>query len=141
VEVEGGGVENYYGDYEYFLAKKEGLGVSGSGIDKSSAPAGQAPVANGSAVPAPLPVLEKEDRKRGREEEKLRKREDDKRQKRLGEIEKEIARTEAEVARLEQEMGQPGFFDDLERGAAAGERHALLNEGLEKLYGEWEELS
>jgi hypothetical protein len=38
-------------------------------------------------------------------------------------------------------MGQPGFFDDLERGAAAGERHALLNEQLEMLYGEWEGLS
>jgi ATP-binding cassette subfamily F protein 3 len=83
----------------------------------------------------------KDDRKRGREEEKQRKREEDKQQKRLTEIEKEIARTESEVARLEEEMGQPGFFDDQERGKEAGERHAALNARMEELYGEWEELS
>jgi ATP-binding cassette subfamily F protein 3 len=143
IEVEGGGVENYYGDYEYYLTKKEGSTVAGSsGIDKSSAVASAlSALSAGSAAPAPLPALEKEERKRGREEEKQRKREDEKRLKRLGEIEREIARTESEIARLETEMGQPGFFDDLERGAAAGERHSLLNEQLEKLYGEWEGLS
>ena len=36
IEVEGGGLENYYGDYEYYLEKKEGLGVAGSGIDRST---------------------------------------------------------------------------------------------------------
>ena len=142
IEVEGGGLENFYGDYEYYLEKKEGAGVAGSGIDRTVAvAAGQSSTSAGSAAPAPLPVVEKEDRKRGREEEKQRKREEDKRQKRLGEIEKEIARTESEITRLEAEMGQPGFFDDLERGKAGGERHAALNEQLEKLYNEWEGLS
>jgi ATP-binding cassette subfamily F protein 3 len=139
VEVEGGGVENYYGDYEYYLSKKE---LPGGGSEKSVAVAAGTPAATaGSSVPTPLPVMEKEDRKRGREEEKQRKREDEKRQKRLGEIEKEIARTESEVARLEAEMGQPGFFDDPERGKAGGERHATLNARLEELYGEWGSLS
>jgi hypothetical protein len=59
----------------------------------------------------------------------------------LGEIEAEIGRTEAEIGRLELEMNEPGFFDDPERGAAAGELHAALNERLEGLYGEWEGLS
>jgi ATP-binding cassette subfamily F protein 3 len=59
----------------------------------------------------------------------------------LGEIEKEIARIESEITRLEAEMGQPGFFDDLERGKEGGERHAALNARLEELYGEWEWLS
>jgi len=136
IEVEGGGLENYYGDYEYFLAKKEGLTASIVAASDS-----QNSELHGSADPAALPELPKEERKRGREEEKQRKREDDKRQKRLGEIEKEIARTESEIARLEAEMGQPGFFDDPERGKAGGERHAELNARLEELYGEWEGLS
>jgi ATP-binding cassette subfamily F protein 3 len=142
VEVESGGVESYYGDYEYYLEKKEGN--LAAAVVQSKPVAGtssQTISSSGIKVPDALPLLDKEDRKRGREEEKQRKREDEKRLKRLGEIEREIARTESEIARLEGEMGQPGFFDDLERGAAAGERHALLNEQLEKLYGEWEGLS
>jgi ATP-binding cassette subfamily F protein 3 len=131
IEVADGGLENYYGDYEYYLAKKEGQ--TGGPV------AGNEP--GSSAAPDALPEQPKEERKRGREEEKQRRREDEKRQKRLGEIEKEIARTESEIARLEAEMGQPGFFDDLVRGAAAGERHAALNARLEELYGEWEGLS
>lgn len=152
VEVEGGRVESYYGDYEYYLEKKEGSG-SAVGTPAQSA----TPLTRPSATPstslrtglsqgeretiAPLPPQNKEERLRDREEQKRLKREDEKRQKRLGEIEREIARIEADIARLEAEMGQPGFFDDLERGAAAGEQHAGLNGQLEKLYGEWEELS
>jgi len=143
IEVEGGGLENYYGDYEYYLAKKEG--DRGPAIGNRDSGSAGAAVSSGSAIasdaPAALPVIEKEDRKRGREEEKLRKREDEKRQKQLGEIEKEIARIESEITRLEAEMGQPGFFDDLERGKEGGERHAALNARLEELYGEWEGLS
>ena len=142
IEVEAGGVENYYGDYEYYLEKKEGAREAAAMNSRPAAGAASQTVPSaGSTVPDALPPMAKDDRKRSREEEKQRKREDDRRQKRLGEIEREIARTESGIADLEREMGQPGFFDDLERGAAAGERHALLNEQLEKLYGEWEELS
>jgi ATP-binding cassette subfamily F protein 3 len=148
VEVEAGGVENYYGDYEYFLAKKEGTGARVQGAGTTEMGQGnqtQVTKTDKSHTildpgPCPLPP-QKEERLRGREEEKQRKREEDKRQKRLGEIEKEIARTESEIARLEEEMGQAGYFDDPERGKAGGERHASLNLRLEELYGEWEGLS
>jgi ATP-binding cassette, subfamily F, member 3 len=143
IEVEGGGLTNYYGDYEYYLDKKEGeesvRQVQGSRFKVQTATVDSSSLISPS--PASLPVLEKEERLKDREEQKRRKREDDKRQKRLGEIEKEIARTETEIARLENEMGQPGFFDDPERGTAGGERHAALNVRLEELYAEWEELS
>jgi ATP-binding cassette subfamily F protein 3 len=136
IEVADGGLENFYGDYEYYLAKKEGQ--TGGFVAQPGSSNGES---NSSAAPDALPEQPKEERRRGREEEKLRKREDDKRQKQLGEIEKEIARTESEISFLEKEMGQPGFFDDPERGKAAGERHAALNVRLEELYGEWEGLS
>jgi ATP-binding cassette subfamily F protein 3 len=137
IEVEGGGLENYYGDYEYYLGKKEGL-VAGSVVQSGSCNADESRSAAAQSAPPEQP---KEERKRSREEEKQRKREDDKLKKQLTEIEKEIASTEGEVSRLEEEMGQPGYFDDPERGKAGGERHAALNLRLEKLYGEWEGLS
>ena len=59
----------------------------------------------------------------------------------MGEVEAQIAAVEKELALLEDEMNAPGFFDDPERGLQGGERHSDLNGRLEKLYGEWEELS
>ena len=144
VEVEGGGLENYYGDYEYYLEKKDGqerqgLGAGDPGPVKASGSGNGDAVKRGSdTIDQELP---KEEKKRGREEEKQRKREEQAKQKQLSAVESEIARTESEIAALEVEMGQAGFFDDPERGRVAGERHAELNERLEKCYAEWEELS
>ena len=134
VEVEGGGLESYFGDYEYYLGKK----------GEPSAAATSRPAVSGTTMDdssASLPPQKKEERLRDREEEKRRKREDQSRQKRIGEIEAQIAAAEKELELLEVEMNSPGFFDDPERGQQGGERHAALNENLEKLYGEWEELS
>jgi ATP-binding cassette subfamily F protein 3 len=160
VEVEAGKLENYYGDYEYYLEKKgaeSDKGSSGSLRSPSSLQRTAEGTSHSSGIarlpsepflesaktgtPAPLPPQNKEERLRDREEEKQRKREEQARQKRQGEIEAEIGRTEKEIARLEAEMNSPGFFDDPQRGAEAGERHAALNERLEGLYGEWEGLS
>ncbi len=142
VEVEAGGVESYFGDYEYYLEKKagqssvnqgQGSRVMGQKADSDSS----LPLATCSLPLAP----KKEERLRDREEEKRRKREDQARQKRIGEVESQIASTENELGLLEVEMNSPGFFDDPERGQQGGERHSALNTRLEELYGEWEELS
>lgn len=137
VEVEGGGLESYFGDYEYYLEKKGAAPSAGAG--KPSISAGLGTIADDS--PAALPPQKKEERLRDREEEKRRKREDQSRQKRIGEIEAQIAAAEKELELLEVEMNSPGFFDDPERGQQGGERHAALNTKLEQLYGEWEDLS
>jgi ATP-binding cassette subfamily F protein 3 len=139
VEVEGGALVNYYGDYEYYLEKKE-RGTPAASSEAARAAVPQQPAA-AEAQPLPLPEATREERKKGREEEKQRKREEQGRQKQLAAVEAEITRTEAELARLEVEMNGPGFFDDPQRGAEAGERHVTLNCRLEELYGEWEALS
>jgi ATP-binding cassette subfamily F protein 3 len=139
VEVEGGALVSYYGDYEYYLEKKE-RGTPAASPDAARAAAPRQSAA-AEAPPLPLPEATREERKMGREEEKQRKREEQGRQKQLAAVEAEISRTEAELARLEVEMNGPGFFDDPQRGAEAGERHAALNSRVEELYGEWEALS
>ncbi len=136
VEVEGGGLESYFGDYEYYLEKKGGVPAAAS---RPAITTASGVVADDS--PASLPPQKKEERLRDREEEKRRKREDQSRQKRVGEVEAQIAATEKELQQLEVEMNSPGFFDDPERGQHGGERHAALNQKLEELYGEWEGLS
>ncbi len=148
VEVEGGGLESYYGDYEYYLEKKAqvvvGAPLVGAQVARSQGQVGQAqdlPLRESNSAPTPLPPVNKEERLRDREEQKRLKREEQARQKMMGEVEAEISRTEKEIARLEEEMNSPGFFDDPQRGAQAGERHADLNKRLAELYGEWEGLS
>jgi ATP-binding cassette subfamily F protein 3 len=138
VEVEGGTLTDFYGDYEYYLEKKEGVQAAtpASPSRNAGGETGAAPV-----EPAPLPVFEKAERLKDREEQKRLRREEEKRQKQLAETERQISRVEADIARLEEEMAAPGFFDDPDRGKEAGDRHALLNGELEQLYLAWEELS
>ncbi len=139
VEVGEGKLTDYYGNYEYYLEKKEGESAS------ASAPTARQPkaVVESASNPSPeaLPPQNKEDRLKDREEQKRRKRDEQTREKQQQAIEKEIADVEKQIATLEAEMNGPGFFDDPERGLQAGEQHTALNTRLEELYLEWENLS
>jgi ATP-binding cassette subfamily F protein 3 len=124
VEVEGGQLASYHGDYEYYLAKKAG-------------PAETSPVPS---PQSPVPVS-KEDRQRQREEEKQRQREERQRQKQLSEVEAAIAAAETKLSDLEAAMADPAFFADPECARQGGEEHTLLTARIAALYGEWEKLS
>jgi len=128
VEVENGGLESFYGNYEYYLEKKEGI----ENKIQETKPV-QADVASSVALPP-----DKEDRLKDREEQKRRRKDEQAREKQQQSIEKEIASVEKEIATLEAEMNGPGFFDDPERGLIAGEQHSALNSRLEQLYQQWE---
>ncbi len=130
VEVESGGLENYYGDYEYYLSKKEGQntaepGARDPGPEKRTSEPDPGPRTPDLGPPS-------------REEQKRLKREEQTREKQLQAIEKEIAALEQQISDLETEMNGPGFFDDAERGVKAGEQHNALNARLDELYGQWE---
>jgi ATP-binding cassette subfamily F protein 3 len=128
VEVENGGLESFYGNYEYYLEKKEGI----ENKIQETKPV-QADVASSVVLPP-----DKEDRLKDREEQKRRRKDEQAREKQQQSIEKEIASVEKEIATLEAEMNGPGFFDDPERGLIAGEQHSALNSRLEQLYQQWE---
>jgi len=140
VEVGEGKLTDYYGDYEYYLEKKEGISpnISPDNVCNSEL---KNDIQRASASPAPLPALEKTERLKDREEQKRLKREQEKRRKRLAETEERIASVETDIASLEKEMASSGYFDDPEKSKEAGERYTELNVRLEQLYSEWESLS
>jgi ATP-binding cassette subfamily F protein 3 len=133
VEVEGGQLASYQGDYEYYLQKK-----SSSDAPVSPAPGPRSPVP-ASAPQSPVPDS-REERLRQREGEKSRQRDEKRRLKRLEELETAIAVEEGRLAELEARMGDPAFFQDLEAARQGGEEHAVLTARIAELYEEWETL-
>ncbi|HJV64504.1 MAG TPA: ATP-binding cassette domain-containing protein [Geomonas sp.] len=150
VEVGGGKLECYWGDYEYYL-EKSGQGGSGDGADTvgqlagGRQPEGKGGQAPSEPVPGRAPGGEdlseqagKMSRQQLREAEKQRHKEERARERRLAELENKIAAKEDELARLEQRMAGPDFFKDVEASRAAGDLHAALTDEIASLYQDWE---
>jgi ATP-binding cassette subfamily F protein 3 len=150
VEVAGGKLENYWGDYEYYLEKSGQGGASGhpdtvgqlAGTRQPEAKGGQAPsepvpgrAQGGEQFSEPASKLS---RQQQREEEKLRQKEERARERKLAELENKISAKEAELAKLEETMAAPDFFKDVEGSRTAGELHATLTADIAALYEAWE---
>ena len=150
VEVGAGKLENFYGDYEYYLEKTAGrdgmpasAGATAAGGSEAKGVSGAAASSAGSPGAAPVRAASsegasKEERQRLREEEKQRQKEERARERQLAELESRIAAKEGELAQLEQAMAAPEFFKEVEAARAAGERHALLTAEIAALYEAWE---
>ena len=132
VEVEEGRLTSYPGDYEYYLAKKDGAEARKQGNAAENVPADLP--GSGSAAPP------KEERQRQREDDKQRQREDRQRQKRVAELEASLEKEEGALAALEEKMADPAFFADHDAARRAGEEHAALSTRIAALYEEWEKL-
>jgi ATP-binding cassette subfamily F protein 3 len=122
VEVEGGTLTSYMGDYEYYLAKKAGTDVGAI----RELPAHDAPVS-------------KEDRQQQRELDKQRQKEERARQKRIAELEATIASEEALLAELALKLADPEIAGDYQAIHAAAEEHSAIDARLKALYAEWEQ--
>ncbi len=135
IEVGGGTLTDYYGDYEYYLSRKESednfTAESGTKVNPRNNSDGVEPCLIAAELPKQERIKDREEQKRLRKEEKSKERQ-------LLAIEQEIESVEQQISTLETEMNTPGFFDDAERGMSTGERHRYLNVRLEELYEQWE---
>ena len=140
VEVGGGKLESFYGDYEYYLEKTgaPGAGQDGGGRPSAAGPANE-PKAGAAGV-APQQAGQPLSRQQQREEDKQRQKEERARERKLAELEARIAAQEGELAELEGAMAGPDFFRDQEAARAAGERHVSLTAEIAALYEAWEAL-
>ncbi len=124
VEVEAGGLTSYHGDYEYFLAKKQGVEVVSS----------LSPLDPRTANPDV-----KEERLKQREGDKQRQKEERSRQKRLAEIEAAIGRAETMLKELEEKLADQSLASDYAALQKLGAEHSAAEAELAGLYEEWEQ--
>ncbi len=125
IEVGGGGIRSFPGDYESYLWKKRQEedssagrdGTAGNGKPGSRAPAGEAAARADGA------------KERGRDERR--------RQRRIGQIEERIAALEERRGRLESLMATEGFYKDSEKSRFYLDEHREAGEELNRLYEEW----
>jgi len=131
VEVGGGKISLYLGNYEDFLRAKGAQGDCAHSVlrveardqgDAGAAPAG------------------KEERRRAHEERKEARKVERRRQKELAEVEGQIEAREAELAETEADMADPDMYRDPTRWREASARHQALQEDIASLYERWEEL-
>ena len=140
VEVGGGKLESFHGDYEYYLekvAERESGGL-GQGSGNGRGAEGKQESGAGASRPSNPEPGSKGERQRLREEDKQRQKEERARERALAELESRIAAGEEELAGLEAAMARPDFFKDVEAARVAGERHAALTAEIAGLYQAWE---
>jgi ATP-binding cassette subfamily F protein 3 len=130
IEVGGGRITSYLGNYEEFLAAKAARGEGGH-----SALRVETSAASAAALPA-----DKEERRRGHEERKEAQRLEKRRLKELSEVEEGIEAQEAELSELERQMADPELYRDAARWREVSLRHEALREEIAGLYGRWERL-
>ena len=131
LEVGGGRVESYFGNYEDFLRAKQNLGDR-SHSDKrveQQLERGTDPVS-----------ADKEARIQEHQARKEKQRREQKRQRDLAEVEARIEQLEDSLGRLEKEMADPQLYQDQERWRTVSAEHSALKEQQETAYLKWEEL-
>ena len=132
IEVGGGRIESYFGNYEDFLRVKASRGEGGHSLLRVE-------TATVGAVES-SPPLDKEDRRRQHEERKEAQREEKRRLKELAEVEARIEVQEAALAALEQQMADPALYQDAGRWREISLQHETLQEDIKSLYARWEAL-
>jgi ATP-binding cassette subfamily F protein 3 len=132
VEVAGGRVDSYLGNYEDFLAAKARSGDNSHSSLRVEQCGGTFPLAETQAESGPDPA--------SFQERKEIKRLERRRQKDLAEVEEGIEDCENRLTALEKLMADPELTQDHVRWREVSASHAALQKEIEGLYKQWETL-
>jgi len=121
VEVGGGKIRLYWGNYEDYLLSKEKETQLLVEVEEKSL--------RGDRVLQPMGL------------QSLSKNQDRELRQRLEELEASIGEVETALDSLEGRMAVPGFYGDVDNSAQIVATHQTLQEKLKTLYGEWEALA
>ncbi|NOY14357.1 MAG: ABC-F family ATP-binding cassette domain-containing protein [Deltaproteobacteria bacterium] len=130
LEVGGGTVESYLGNYEEFLRAKQRLGDTSHSIRR---------VEQQTQVAREQP-LDKEERRQAHAERKEQQRRAQRLQRQLAGIEAQIEQLEEQLEALERTMAEPDLYQDQPRWRQVSAEHATLKERLDAAYQEWDGL-
>lgn len=119
LELSREGVDEYLGNYNYYLEKKNSLNEEEEEITATKT---------------------KTEIKNRRKKEREKIREEQKNKKRISTIEKEISSLEKELSNLENLMCEEDIYSDPEKSQDIHRQTNIIKENLEKLYEEWENL-
>jgi ATP-binding cassette, subfamily F, member 3 len=165
MEIGGGGVLVYPGNYEEFLwsrnqraSAKPAAAAKPAASEKPNVPAkapapGKMPAASKAPAPVeaasasrPAAAVETsaqpsyEERKRQEAEARRVRKVEGAKKKRIDELEARIAEREREIKEIEAQMAAPGFYDDRELSRPVIDRHQALMWEVGDLMGQWEAL-
>jgi len=157
MEIGGGGVLVYPGNYEEFLWSRNQQASARTTATSKPAAARLAPAARPSATPKsgagprtatparPVavetpPQPSYEERKRQEAEARRVRKVEGAKKKRIEELEARIAEREREIKEIEAKMSAPGFYDDRELSRPVIDRHQALMWEVGDLMGQWEAL-
>ncbi len=130
IEVGGGAVESYPGNYEDFLLAKQRLGDSSHSSRR---------VEQHSQTVSDLP-LDKEARRQAHAERKEQQRSEQKQQRKLADIEERIETLEEQLTALELQMAEPELYQDPDLWRQVSAEHVELKARLDSAYQCWEGL-
>ena len=129
IEVGGGRIVSWPGNYEDFLQAKGRVGECAHSAVRVEV-----------STSADDPAGNKEERRRQYEERKETQRLEKRRQKEIEELEDRIGKLEGEQAALEQRMADQELYQDVPRWREVSARYESVKEELTELYLRWEAL-
>ena len=132
LEVGGGKVESYPGNYADFLLKKQNLGDSSHSVNRVEQQVDK--LFEGDSG------NDKQSRIQAHTTRKVQQRREQKQQRDLSKVEGQIEVLEAQQEKLEKRMANPDIYQDQEQWRQVSAEHARLKENLDDLYLQWESL-
>ncbi len=131
LEVGGGQVESYFGNYADFLRAKQKVG------DLSHSSQRVELLVSESSAEVPQ---SKDDRRQTHADRKQQQRQQQKREKDLAKFESDIEKLEFELVGVELQMADPQLYQDQEQWRLVSKSHQQIKERLEENYARWEKL-